>query len=841
MAGKTRTPLEILGAVLGSVSKGGYASLARAHGLETAIGNAAETGAGTVRGEPAELFRKIAKLAHGIDTRPLAVKKERLEEIRRIYDELQNPGMFRDAPPPKEAPPKEPAAPKAAAPVPVADKPDTDKPAKPAAPQKTMPLKPHAPLDRLKSEVKWIKGVGPRLAEVLKRLEIHNVEDLLFHLPVRYDDLRHVAKIRDLEAGMQAVVEGEVKGTRKFSRQGREIVIRDDTGELTCKWFQGFDRTRAARAKEGDRVRVTGDCRVYRTQREFHHPDFEFSDEPAEGPKGIIPVYPLTEGLHPKQLRTVISNALEAGVGGLDDGLSGVEDLKVPPMPLGEAVRLMHHPPEDADIDSYINRSSPAHERLRVHEAFMLSIGLAIRRKQAEAVTGQSIPDNELLLGPFLKNLPFELTNAQKRVLTEIRKDLAKPTAMNRLMQGDVGAGKTVVALAAALIAVGAGYQVALMAPTEILAEQHFRTMTKLVKGLDIPIALLTGSQKLSTETLIPARVYNEMQRGTPMIAVGTHALIQDKVGFGKLGFVIIDEQHRFGVEQRQTLLKKGLTPDVLVMTATPIPRTLALTVYGDLSISALDEMPPGRKPIATKIVRAGEEKKLWDAVARQLADGRQAYVVYPLVTESELIDLKDAERAAREIAEHHMPGCRVGLLHGRMKPADKDRALEQFRTQKTQVLVSTTVIEVGIDIPNASVMVIEHAERFGLAQIHQLRGRVGRGSTQSYCYLAASPRVSGDALKRLRVLEESNDGFRIAEADLEIRGPGEFLGTRQSGLPEFRVLNLVKDFELLQSCRRSAEALLGRDPSLGAPQHRRLRAHLLDRWKGRIELGGVA
>lgn len=836
MPPKARTPLEVIGTVLGAVSRGGYATLARAHGLEAAIGNAAQQGAGSSRGEATEKFEAIGQLAKGIDRVALASRRERLEQIRVIYESLLNPGMFVAAGAARQPGP---AGEETAQERKVADSPDRR--ARPAVPD--APFKKSAQVlpGSLKSDVKWVKGVGPRLAEVLKRLDILTVEDLLFHLPVRYDDLRHVIPVRELEAGMQAVVEGEVAAIGRFSRSGRQITVRDETGELICKWFQGFDRTRGARAKVGDRVRVTGDCRTFRTHKEFHHPDIEFADEPPAGPRGVIPVYPLTEGLHPKQLRTVIAHALEAGTSGLDDGLSGVEGLDMPPMPLGDAIQLLHHPPADADIESYTGKNSLAHARLRIHEAFFLSLGLAIRRRQAESLPGTSIPDNDRLLRPFLESLPFDLTGAQKRVLGEIRYDLAAPEVMNRLMQGDVGAGKTVVALAAALVAVGAGCQVALMAPTEILAEQHFRTMTKLVKGLDIPIALLTGSQKISTETLVPARVYHELQRGTPMIVIGTHALIQEKVAFGNLAFVIIDEQHRFGVEQRQTLLKKGRMPDVLVMTATPIPRTLALTVYGDLSISVLDELPPGRKPVATRIVRAGEEKKLWDAVARQLGDGRQAYVVYPLVSESELMDLKDAERATRDIAERHIPGCRVGLLHGKMKPAEKDAALDAFRTARTQVLVSTTVIEVGIDVPNATVMVIEHAERFGLAQIHQLRGRVGRGAAQSYCFLAVSPRISTESFRRLRVLEESSDGFKIAEADLEIRGPGEFMGTRQSGLPEFRVLNLVRDFELLQKCRIVAERLLASDPRLSLPEHARLRAHLLERWKGRIELGGVA
>lgn len=821
---KSRSPLEILDSVLGAISRGGYASLARSHGLEQTLAGAAQRGLEEAPAA-AESFSEILKLAQGLDTQPLAARRNRLERMQTIVERLRSPAMFEVSRP-------------AARPV-----------AKPAnAPAHPAPRKSPAAKRAssgsgpgLKDEVKWVKGVGPKLADVLERLDIHTVEDLLFHLPVRYDDLRHVTPIRDLVPGMQAVVVGEVTRMGRFGRNGRELIVRDSTGELTCKWFQGFERVRAARAKPGDQVRVTGDCRQFRSQREFHHPDIEFAEEPSHVPGGIIPVYPLTEGLHPKQLRTVMANALQLGVEGLSDGLETVKGIALPPMPLGEAVRRLHQPPDDSDIEKYLVRLSEAHERLRVHEAFFLALGLAIRRRQTAEVTGISIPDNDTLLAPFINNLPFELTGAQKRAVAEIRRDLVQPRPMNRLLQGDVGAGKTVVALAAALVAVGAGYQAALMAPTEILAEQHFQTMTKLVQGLEVPVALLTGSQKLSTESLVPARVYHELARGTPMIAVGTHALIQEKVTIGKLAFVIIDEQHRFGVEQRRTLLSKGYMPDVLVMTATPIPRTLALTVYGDLEISTLDELPPGRRPVQTVIAGDGSEMKLWDAVARQLAQGRQAYVVYPLVSESELIDLKDAERGVKEIASHYIPGARVGLLHGKMKPAGKDKALGDFRAGRTQVLVSTTVIEVGIDVPNATVMVIEHAERFGLAQIHQLRGRVGRGGSQSYCFLVPSAGISAEARRRLQVLASTNDGFRIAEADLEIRGPGEFLGTRQSGLPEFRVLNLARDLDLLQSCREAAAHLLKADPGLQKRENGRIRTLLLERWKGKIEFSGVA
>jgi ATP-dependent DNA helicase RecG len=427
-------------------------------------------------------------------------------------------------------------------------------------------------------------------------------------------------------------------------------------------------------------------------------------------------------------------------------------------------------------------------------------------------------------------------SGAQERVLDTIFRDMAAPHPMNRLVQGDVGSGKTIVAFCAALAALDSGYQVAFMAPTELLAEQHYRTLKPLADKLEIAIALLTGEMRPQQKQ----HTYALLEQGTIEIIVGTHALIQEKVRFRRLGLAIVDEQHRFGVMQRAALKRSGANPDMLLMTATPIPRTLALTIYGDLDVSAIDELPPGRKPITTRIFHEGERQKAYQAVKEQLDKGHQAYIVYPLVEESDKSDLKAATNMAEELSRTVFKGYSIGLVHGRMKGEEKDIVMRRFKAGEHHILVSTTVIEVGIDVPNATVMLIEHAERFGLAQLHQLRGRVGRGQAESFCFLLAQYTPADESIRRLRVMVETNDGFKIAEADLTFRGTGEFLGTRQSGMPDFRVANIVRDSRILEVAREEAEAWLAKDPDLTSPASRRQRAILEDRWAGRLELARV-
>jgi ATP-dependent DNA helicase RecG len=477
-----------------------------------------------------------------------------------------------------------------------------------------------------------------------------------------------------------------------------------------------------------------------------------------------------------------------------------------------------------------------AHRRLAYEDFLLLQLGLAILRSRTTRTRGIAMNPPGRLVSGLRGGLPWALTGAQERVWDEIRRDMAAPHPMHRLLQGDVGSGKTIVAAMGVLTAIEAGYQAAVMAPTEILAEQHLMTFQRLLEPLGVPVTLLTSALKGRERTARRAAV----AAGEVACVVGTHALVQERVEFKRLGFVVVDEQHRFGVAQRARLKAKGEHPDVLVMTATPIPRTLALTLYGDLDVSVLDELPPGRKPIVTVARNESRRPQIYDFLREQVAGGRQIYVVYPLIEESELIDLKAATDMALQMQKEVFPDLVVGLLHGRLSFDEKDAIMRRFKAGEIHVLVSTTVIEVGIDVPNASVMLIEHAERFGLSQLHQLRGRVGRGPWKSYCILLAAGRLGEDAERRVRAMVETNDGFRLAEVDLELRGPGEFFGTRQSGLPEFRVADLLRDAAILEEARRDALAIIAADPDLRALEHRGLRQALLERWRGKLALASV-
>jgi ATP-dependent DNA helicase RecG len=694
-------------------------------------------------------------------------------------------------------------------------------------------------LPPLKKPVQFVKGVGPRRAEQLERLGIRTVEDLLYHIPFRYQDRREIKKICDLIVGEEGATVGQlVRMGRRFMARSRrwvlEAVVRDETDFLFLLWYHQH-RYFQQRYQLGQRVLLYGKAELgMKGGKWMIHPDIEVLEEDEETAR-VLPIYNKTTEMTVGAMRRLVHGAVAAHVDLVPNSIPAEMSARRGLMELSAALRSLHMPPLDADVVALNNAASPAHRTVVFDELFYLQLGMTLRRRNMVKEDGLSI-----VPGPLARRLhevlPFRLTNAQERVLETIFRDMAAPHPMNRLIQGDVGSGKTIVAFCAALAALDSGYQVAFMAPTELLAEQHFRTLSPLAEKLGISITLLTGEVKSRQKY----EVYGLIEQGKVEIVVGTHALIQEAVRFHRLGLAIVDEQHRFGVMQRAALKKLGANPDVLLMTATPIPRTLALTIYGDLDVSAIDELPPGRKPIATRVFHEGEREKAYRAVKEQLDRGHQAYVVYPLVEESEKSDLKAATTMAEKLAQTFFKGYSVGLVHGRMRGEEKDAVMAQFKRGEHHLLVSTTVIEVGIDVPNATVILIEHAERFGLAQLHQLRGRVGRGQAESFCFLLAQYTPADEAHRRLRVMIETNDGFKIAEADLAFRGPGEFLGTRQSGLPDFRVANIVRDSRILEIAREEAEAWLTKDPDLTTPASRRLRAVLEDRWAGRLELARV-
>jgi ATP-dependent DNA helicase RecG len=717
-------------------------------------------------------------------------------------------------------------------------------------PADTLGLKEAIARKNLQTSMQVIKGVGPKLTELLTKRGVRNVEDALYLLPHRYEDRREVQFIARLRPGLTEVFSGKVlsadmtatKGGRRFF----EVIVGDDTGSVTLKWFNS-NPTFMKRVWRIDRVGVfTGEVAQFGYQREVHHPDVEWleagksvADVLAADPVNfgrIVPVYPLTEGLSQKVMRRVMKEVVDGYLPYVRELIPRqiLEPLNMPG--LREALQVVHLPLPEMLLDDLNIGRTPAHRSLAFDEFFFWELGLAMKRRGVMLEEGIAFQVTHRYTKQLAKLLPFELTTAQRRVLSEIKNDMMTPHPMHRLVQGDVGCGKTLVALMAALVAVENGYQVAIMAPTEILAEQHWLTIHRWCAELGIVTVLITAGMKSKTK----ADVLTRVAEGSAQIVIGTHAVIQDKVEFARLGLGIIDEQHRFGVLQRGILRKKGLNPDILVMTATPIPRTLAMTLFGDLSLSVIDELPPGRSPVETRIFFESRRSQAYDIVRDEVAKGHQAYVIYPLVEETEKSDLKAAAQMAEHLDLHVFSSLRVGLLHGRMSPDEKETVMTAFKSREVDILVATTVIEVGIDVPNATLMIIEHAERFGLSQLHQLRGRVGRGHAKSRCILLTPGKMSEDGEKRLRVMESTSDGFRIAEADLEIRGPGDFLGTRQSGMPDFRVANILRDGGILEHARRAAFELLESDPELSAAGHVSLREELLRRWGQRLELASI-
>jgi ATP-dependent DNA helicase RecG len=703
----------------------------------------------------------------------------------------------------------------------------------------------------LATGIQFIKGVGPKLAEAFERLGIKTVEEALFTVPLRYEDRRELRTVARLRPGMTEVFEAVVisasTSRTKGGKSQYEVIVGDETGTVSLKWFH-FNALWMKKAwHPGRRGIFTGEVNQFGHHREIHHPEVEWiaaeddikavmARDPATYGR-IVPVYHLSEGLHQKAMRHIMKQVVDTFSDDVESHISKEILTRHHLIPLASALKEVHFPSAEADLARINSGSTPAHHSLVFDEFFYLELGLALKRHGFTMEEGISFEVTHKFTKPLLKMLPFSMTPAQRRVLSEIKEDMMAPFPMHRLVQGDVGSGKTLVALMAALVAVENGFQVAIMAPTEILAEQHYLNIHGWCDSLGIRTVLLTSAQKGKERKELLELVGN----GTAQIVIGTHAVIQEKVEFFRLGLGIIDEQHRFGVLQRGILKKKGENPDILVMTATPIPRTLAMTVFGDLSLSVIDELPPGRTPIQTKVYAESRRKQIYGMIRDEVAGGRQAYIIYPLVEESEKSELKAAAQMAEELQTAAFPDFKVGLLHGRLKPEEKEAVMASFKANEINILVATTVIEVGIDVPNATVMVIEHAERFGLSQLHQLRGRVGRGGYCSHCLLIASDRLSDDGVRRLRVMESTTDGFRIAEADLEIRGPGDFLGTRQAGLPEFRVASILRDGRILEEARREAFTLVERDPELSLPEHGRLKEELVKRWGGRLELAGVA
>lgn len=684
----------------------------------------------------------------------------------------------------------------------------------------------------LTTPITYMKGVGPRLGARLQRLGIETVQDLLFHLPVRYQDRTKVIPIGALRPGDEAVVQGEVLHAEVQRHRRAMLLVRisDGTGALTLRFFH-FTAKQREGLERGQWLRCFGETRRGAVTLEMMHPEYQVieRDMSPAGEQHLTPIYPATEGLHQISLRNLTGRALDQ----LDQGMVLQEWL--PPeilaplqLPgLKEALRYVHRPPPDAPVEQLLAGHHPVQQRLAFEELLAQHLSLRQLRARVERRRAPPVQVSGRLFDGLLQQLPFQLTAAQRRVIAEIRTDLARNHPMQRLVQGDVGSGKTLVAAAAVLQAVEAGYQAAVMAPTELLAEQHLKNFSAWLGPLNVPIGWLAGKLGAKARRAMLA----QLAKGELKMMVGTHALFQEDVTFQHLGLIVIDEQHRFGVHQRLALWEKGNRggeyPHQLIMTATPIPRTLAMAAYADLDSSVIDELPPGRKPVETVVVPENRRDEVVQRIRAACRQGQQAYWVCTLIEESELLQCQAAEQTAAALTEA-LSELRIGLLHGRMKSADKEQTMAAFKTGELDLLVATTVIEVGMDVPNASLMVIENAERLGLAQLHQLRGRVGRGSQQSACVLMYRAPLSQLGRERLAVMRRSHDGFEIARKDLELRGPGEVLGTRQSGMLQLRIADLLRDQALLPAIERAATVLLSRYPGNVAPLVRRWVGHAM-------------
>ena len=733
----------------------------------------------------------------------------------------------------------------------------------------------------LSTSVQYVKGIGPKLAEILAAKGIHTVDHLLHYLPFRYEDRLNPRGINELRAGEMATVIAEVRNSGLF-RTRRMPIFQMTAGQgrtrLKCIWFNAaYLRDRF---KPGQLVALYGKVEEERYGGELQlvQPQFEILDDSADDGSSdaadrklassleigrIVPIYESAgQGrLTARWFRRIIRTALGGLAPDLQDPIPSVVRKHLSLIPPREALWKAHWPDPGESFEDLQAARTPAHIRLIFEELFSLELGLELKRRQQKAQTGIAFRLDERAREAIKKILPFHPTAAQKRALKEIASDMEKPSPMRRLLQGDVGSGKTIVAFEAAIIAMENGYQTAFMAPTEILAQQHYFSARRILEPAGYRVVLLTGSLEDDRKR----EIRRHIAQGNAQLIIGTHALIEQMVDFARLGLVIVDEQHRFGVMQRFKLMKKSADsanprvgtgfrpahaesnsaaaePDVLVMTATPIPRTLALTLYGDLDLSVIDEMPPGRTPIVTRLISGGESEKVWEFLRKQVAAGHQAYVVYPVIEENEETEIKAALKMYKELGKRIFPDLRVGLLHGRLDADLKEQTMRLFQKGEIDILVSTTVIEVGVDVANATVMVIEHAERFGLAQLHQLRGRIGRGAAKSHCILMTGGKVSEEGERRLDAMVRTNDGFQIAELDLELRGPGEFFGTRQAGMPSFQVANLIRDRQLLEAAKREAAAVLdGPNAEISREEIDRALRHMRTHWQRTYGLVEVA
>jgi ATP-dependent DNA helicase RecG len=663
----------------------------------------------------------------------------------------------------------------------------------------------------LASPLTDLNGVGPALAKKLERLDLVRIEDLLFLLPLRYEDRTQLVRIGALQVGVKCLISGEVLLAETVYRGRRNLLVRisDGSGQITLRFFH-FSKQQQAQFQPGVKLTCFGEARKGSAGLEMIHPEYRVlrEDQDAAINMTLTPIYPATEGVQQGRLRNLTDQVLRIMHGSPPEELlpqSIRSELDLPE--LSEAVLYLHRPPADADVERMLEGRHPCQQRLAFEELLAHYMSLRSLRALARTESACALRDGKNMVAKFVSDLPFDLTHAQQRVIGEILSDLSEPHPMMRLIQGDVGSGKTVVAAIACLRAIACGVQAAIMAPTELLAEQHWRSFSDWFRPLGIEPAWLSGSQR----TVARREALESIANGSAQLVVGTHALFQEGVEFHELALIVIDEQHRFGVHQRVALREKGVTehghPHQLVMTATPIPRTLAMAAYADLDTSIIDELPPGREPVATIAVPETRRDEIVARVRTACLSGQQAYWVCPLIEESDVLDFEAAE-ASYEMLSTALPELHVGLVHGRMRPAEKERGMQAFKDRLIQLLVATTVIEVGVDVPNASLMIVENAERMGLSQLHQLRGRVGRGSTQSHCVLLYKPPLGQLARSRLAVLRDTNDGFLIAQRDLELRGPGELLGTRQTGLPEYRIANLVRDAELMPKVQLAAERI---------------------------------
>ena len=682
--------------------------------------------------------------------------------------------------------------------------------------------------DYSQTDIKFLQGVGPKKAEILnKEIDIFSVEDLLYYFPYKYIDRSRIYFVHEIDGNMPYIqLKGKITAFETFGEGRNKRLVghfTDGTGFIDLVWFQGAKYI-TDKYRTNSPYIIFGKPTLFGDRFNIAHPEIDPYIDEKSRQIGLMPFYNTSEKmkkhyLNSKAIQKMMAAAFSSVVNNLAETLPEniVREQKL--MPLKEALRNIHFPDNPTLLRD-------AQYRLKFEELFYIQLNIlkytADRKSKLKGFVYTTVGNN--FNSFYEKNLPFPLTNAQKRIIKEIRQDMATGEQMNRLLQGDVGSGKTLVALMLMLIALDNGFQAALMAPTEILATQHYATITELLDGLDIHVELLTGSTKKKDRE----RIHNALLTRDLQILIGTHALIEDTVKFGNLGLVIIDEQHRFGVAQRAKLWSKNINPPhILVMTATPIPRTLAMTVYGDLDVSVIDELPPGRKPIQTLHVYDKKREGLYQSVRKQLQEGRQVYIVYPLIEESEKLDLKNLEDGYKHIQEV-FPEYTVSKVHGKMRPRDKDAEMQRFVNNEAQIMVATTVIEVGVNVPNASVMIIESAQRFGLSQLHQLRGRVGRGADQSFCILVTPYELSADTRKRIDIMVESNDGFEIAEADLKFRGPGDLEGTQQSGIPfTLKIANIVKDGEILQYAREVALSVLNNDPQLEKQDNLILRRQL--------------